>query len=401
MIPSLLLAASLCAPHVFRPDGAPSHARLRGSGLVLSGGGLSQMPYERVFKWMREHIDAPANARAGNLLVLKAADDERYYTDTFYKSSRFAFVQEILIPPCATRAQVDRMAAYVDKSDAVLFSGGDQAHYVIWKGSKLIDAIKRLYARGGVVGGGSAGLAIQGEVVFDAVAGDRVLPDDKNVATSDAVKNPYEAAINFTTGFFAWPPMNDTITETHTARRDRFGRMTAFMARAVRDDLVPQPQIYGVAVDEGAVLLVDSHGIATLIARTHEDDGYVPKGAWIVHGGRARRIRPGAPLLYTVNVTHLGAGMRYDLRQKRAIGERAYAVTITVLQRTSTPATHIHLKSSACGRRPGAPRASRVGGVKPVGRIRLLKRGGAHALAPPFPPRTARRTSCVTALWFD
>lgn len=328
MIPSLLLAASVCAPHVFRPDGTPSHARLRGPGLVLSGGGLSQMPYQRVFKWMREHIDAPRNARAGNLLVLKAADDERYYTDKFYKSSRFAFVQEILIPPCATRAQVDRMAAYVDKSDAVLFSGGDQAHYVIWKGSNLIGAIKRLYARGGVVGGGSAGLAIQGQVVFDAVAGDRVLPDDKNVATSDAVKNPYEPAISFTTGFFAWPPTRDTITETHTARRDRFGRMTAFMARAVRDRLVGQPQIYGVAVDEGAVLLVDSRGIATLIARTREDDGYVPKGAWIVRGGRARRIRAGMPLLYTVLVTHLAPGMRYDLLHKRALGERAYSVTI-------------------------------------------------------------------------
>lgn len=328
MIPSLLLAASLCAPHVFRPDGTPSRAHLRGSGLVLSGGGLSQMPYQRVFKWMREHIDAPAGKRAGNLVVLKAADDERYYTDTFYNASRFAFVQEILIPPCATRAQVDAMAKYVDRSDAVLFSGGDQSHYVIWKGSTLIAAIKRLYARGGVVGGGSAGLAIQGEVVYDSVAGDRVLPDDENVATSDAVKNPYEPAISFTTGFFSWPPMNDTITDTHVARRDRFGRMTAFMARAVHDRLVTQPRIYGVAVDEGAVLLVDSHGIATLIARAHGDGGYVPKGAWIVRGGRAQRFHPGMPLLYTVYVTHLAPGMRYDLRNKRALGESAYRVTI-------------------------------------------------------------------------
>jgi hypothetical protein len=75
-------------------------------------------------------------------------------------------------------------------------------------------------------------------------------------------------------------------------------------------------------------LLVDSHGIATLVARPHEDDGYVPKGAWIVEGGQAQRIRPGLPLLYTVNVTHLLRGMRYHLRAKRAFGESSYRVTV-------------------------------------------------------------------------
>jgi cyanophycinase-like exopeptidase len=327
MIHALLLAA-LCAPHVFRADGTPDHAALRGSGLVLSGGGLSEMPYRRVFKWMHEHVDAPANVRAGNLVLLKASDNERYYTDTFYRAGRFAFVQEILIPPCATRDQVDSLVPYVDRTDAVLFVGGDQAHYAAWKGSKLLAAVRRVYARGGIVGGGSAGLAIQGEVVFDSVAADRVLPAGQDVATPDAVKNPYETSISFTTGIFAWPPMKGTITDTHVARRNRFGRMAAFMARAVHDGLVKRPEIYGIAIDEGAALLVDSHGIATLVQRTHEDDGYVPKGAWVAHGLRAQRIRPGVPLLYTVDVEHLRSGMQYDLLRKRPIRGDRYTITI-------------------------------------------------------------------------
>jgi cyanophycinase-like exopeptidase len=312
---------------MFAPDGVPSHAALRGPGLVLSGGGLSEMPDAAALAWMRARIAAPKGARAGSLLILKASG-ELDYTDDFYRQSGFAFVQEILIPPCATRAQVDAIAPNVDRADAVLFSGGDQAHYAAWKGSELIAAVRRVYARGGIVGGGSAGLAIQGEVVFDSVAADRILPDDEDVATPDAVKNPYEPAISFTANFFHWPAMRDTITDTHVARRNRFGRLTAFMARALHDRLVAGNRIYGVAVDEGAALLVDARGVATLVARPHEDDGYVPKGAWIVEGGQAQRIRPGMPLLYTVNVTHLLPGMRYDLRAKRALGQTSYRVTV-------------------------------------------------------------------------
>jgi cyanophycinase-like exopeptidase len=327
MIHGLLLAAALCRPQVFRADGTPSHAALRGPGLVLSGGGLGEMPDRTVLAWIRSRIDAPAGRRAGNLLILKASG-QRDYTDDFYRESDLAFVREILIPPCANRAQVDSIARDVDGADAVLFAGGDQSHYTRWNGSKLIAAVRRVYARRGVIGGGSAGLAIQGEVVYDAVAADRVLPDDQNVATADALKNPYEPAISFTTGLFAWPPMADTITDTHVARRDRFGRMTAFMARAVNDGLVRTNRIYGVAVDEGAALLVDSRGIATLVQRKREDDGYIPKGAWIVRGGRAARIRPNVPLLYTVDVTHLRTGMRYDLRAKRAMSGVQYRVTV-------------------------------------------------------------------------
>lgn len=327
MIHAVLAAAALCAPQLFRPDGSPSHARLRGPALVLSGGGLSEMPDARVLAWMRERIDAPRTGRAGNLLVLKASGG-RYYTDDFYRRSAFAYVREILVPPCATRAQVDGIAAQVDKADAVLFAGGDQSHYTAWKGSKLIAAVRNVYERGGIVGGGSAGLAIQGQVIFDSVAADRVLPDDRDVATPDAVKNPYEPAISFTTGFFDWAPMRAVITDTHVARRDRFGRTTAFMARALRDGLVRGTKIYGVDVDEGAALLVDANGVATLVQRAREDDGYVPKGAWIIEGGPARRIAPGKPLLYTVRVTHLRSGTRYDLRAKRAMGGDSYRVTV-------------------------------------------------------------------------
>lgn len=321
-------AAAGCHPTVFAPAGTWHADRLRGGpGLVLSGGGLSGMPYETVLPWLRAHVDAPAGARAGNLLILKASDDERYYSDRFYKAALLQSVREINIPPCASRASVNAIAAYVDKSDFVLFAGGDQAHYAAWKGSALIDSVRRVYRRGGIVGGGSAGLAIQGQVVFDSVAADKVLPDDEDVSTPDAVHNPYERAISFTTDFFDWPPMRDTITDTHFARRDRFGRLTAFMARILRDRLVAQNVVYGVAVDEDAALLVNASGVATVVQRARESDGYVPKGAYIVRGAVDPRLVPGRPLRYTVSVMHLHRGQRFNLLRKQGDGTW-YRVTV-------------------------------------------------------------------------
>jgi cyanophycinase-like exopeptidase len=285
------------------------------------------MPHAPVFTWLRAHFIAPAGARAGNLVILKASGG-RDYSDDFYREGRFASVREVLIPPCASRSQADRAVPYVERADIVLFAGGDQANYVRWKGSELIAAVKRVYARGGIEGGGSAGLAIQGAVVYDSVAADRILPDDEEVHTKDAVRDPMERAISFTTNFFAWPALANAITDTHFARRDRFGRLAAFMARALQERLVSGDRIYGVAVDEDAVLLVDRSGVATLYQRAREEDGYAPRGAWILLGRRSRPLRPGSPLSYTVEVTHLEHnGARYNLVAKEG-GVRSYRVTV-------------------------------------------------------------------------
>ena len=316
-----------CAATIFSPAGAHAATSMAGGpGLVLSGAGLSGMPHAPVFAWIRAHFPGAENARAGNVVILKASG-ARDYSDDFYREGRFASVQEILIPPCAPAAQADRAAKYVDGADVVLFAGGDQANYVKWKGTKLVAAVRRLYARGGIEGGGSAGLAIQGAVVYDSVAADRILPDDEEVHTADAVANPFEPAISFTTGFFDWPPMRDTIADTHFARRDRFGRLAAFMARALHGGLVSASRIFGVAVDEDAVLLVDKKGKATLYQRAREENGYVPRGAWILEGA-ATRLLPGHALRYTVKVTHLRSnGDTYDLWNKRG-GDAPYTVTV-------------------------------------------------------------------------
>ncbi len=315
--------ATPCTTTVFPIAGkfVPTMGHVK-SGLVLSGGGLLQASTQSVLAWIRARV--PGAGRAGNLVVLRASGG-RDYSDEFYNHTQLASVQEILVPPCAPRSEVDRAAPYVEHADAILFSGGDQANYVKWKGSQLIAAVRRAYDHA-VIGGGSAGLAIQGEVVFDSVSDDRL--SDKDVATPDAVKNPYEPTISFTTGFFSWPQMRSSITDTHFARRDRFGRSAAFMARALNDHLIAESTMYGVAVDEGAALLVEPDGTATLTQRVRGSGGYVPKGAYILQGKRPAALIPGKPLHYTVQVIHLSrSGQRYQLVKHRGDGEH-YSVTV-------------------------------------------------------------------------
>lgn len=315
-----------CTPVAFAPAGTRGpRAGGRGPALVLGGAGLSNVP-PGTLAWIRAHLRGAAGGHVGNVVVLKASG-ERDYSDDMYRDGRFAWVQEVLIPPCATPAQVDAMAPYADDADVVLFAGGDQSHYAAWKNSALIRAVRRVYARGGIVGGGSAGLAIQGAVIYDSAAADRLHPndDDYSVTTTNATQNPLEPEISFTTNFFDWPPLRGTITDSHFAVRDRFGRLVAFLARIAHDRLGTTP-VYGLGVDEGSVVLVEPDGTATV--RNKQTKHGTSKGAYLLRLTHAPALAPGKPLRAAIEVTHVARdGERFDLTHHRTT-ESWHPITI-------------------------------------------------------------------------
>jgi cyanophycinase-like exopeptidase len=314
-----LIASATCSVTIFPRYGnyVPT-ARLHGPGLLLDGSGALDAPSASL-RWMHRRLVGDTTARGGNVVVLRASDRD-IYDRPFYRDGNFASVQTILIPPCAPRDAVDAVASFVDGADAVYFAGGDQAHYVAWKGTALAAAVRRLYARGGVVGGGSAGLAIQGAVIYDSVAGDRL---NVNTHTSDAVANPLEPRISFTTGLFAWPALADTITDTHFVVRDRFGRTVAFLARVLWDRLLPSARaVYALGIDEASSVVVDPDGTATLF---NAPGG---RGAYLVRATEAPRLIAGKPLRYGVTVSHVRRdGGRFDLLHKRT-ADPWFAVTV-------------------------------------------------------------------------
>ena len=311
-------AVLACAVTVFARHGTYVPApQLHGPGLLLDGAGVTGSPPASIV-WLHQRL-VGSDRRGGNVVVLRASYSD-IYDRPFRRYGNFASVQTVLIPPCASRKQVDSVAPIVDNADAVYFAGGDQAHYVAWKGSALIEAVKGVYARGGVVGGGSAGLAIQGAIVYDSVAGDRL---NEETTTADAAENPLEPRISFTTGLFAWPALVNTITDTHFVARNRFGRTVVFLARIMHDNLLPGARtVYALGIDQGSAVLVNPDGTATVL------NDKAAHGAYLVRAAAAPQILTGRPLHYTVEVAHIGGnGERFDLLHK-ATAEPWYAVTV-------------------------------------------------------------------------
>jgi len=313
--------ANPCAPEVYRVYGTyAASGHLHGPGLLLDGGGALEAPNASLL-WAHDLLAGTVGvtARFGNVVVLRAFD-ANIYDKPFYQAGYFASVQTIRIPPCASPASIDALVPLIDRADAVFFAGGDQAHYVRWKNTALIPAVRRVYARGGLVGGGSAGLAVQGAVIFDSVAGDKVNAD---VTTVNAVLHPLEPIISFTTDFFAWPALANTITDTHFVVRNRFGRSVVFIARIIHDALLPDiSNVYGLGIDQASSVGVGPDGMATLF---NAPGG---KGAYLLHGVPPDPITGDGPIDYTVQVSHVARnGERFDLLHKRT-ADGWYAITV-------------------------------------------------------------------------
>ncbi|MFY9631349.1 MAG: cyanophycinase [Candidatus Cybelea sp.] len=278
-------AAARCRPIFYKPRGAakPERRALHGPGLVLGGGGLD---VNGEFVWIHATLAGDATKRAGDLVVLRSTGNNDY--DRYiYRLAPYHSVRTLLIPTCANAQTLRAAAAIVERSGAVWFAGGNQADYVIWKHTPVRQAVEHVYARGGVVGGTSAGEAILGQYVFNAVG-----EGDRNTKTSNAVRHPWERIISFTYGFFRFPALRRVITDQHFVTRNRFGRTAVFMARQIADGRAPpSADVLGAGVDEAAGIVIDKRGIGTLLLQG------IGGSAFLIRGGPAKQIVPGLPFL--------------------------------------------------------------------------------------------------------
>lgn len=293
--------------------------KLHGPGLWLDGGGTldgSAAP----LSWVHDTIAGRSTGRFGNVVVLRATGKNED-ASLFYKKGDFASVQELLIPPCASAAQIAKAARYVDRADVVFFAEGDRADYVAWKNSPFTAAVKRVYARGGVVGGAGAGAAIQGAVIYDAVSSAML---GRKTTSTNAIADPFEGSISLTKGLFAWPALHDTITDTEFAKADRFGRAVVFLA-LIRDKhlLAGSGPAYALGIDRGSSVVVGANGIATVY------NGAGGLGAYLVRASGMPTLSRGTPLTYDVDMVHVARnGEHFDLLHKRA-GEAWFPVTVS------------------------------------------------------------------------
>jgi cyanophycinase len=260
----------------------------RGPGLILMGGGPD---VDDAFVWARRTLAGPARpdgVRSGDAVVLRASGADGY-DDYLYQLAGFRSVQTILLPREAGPADFSVATDLVTRAEFVFFAGGDQSRYVAWQATPLLAAVSAVYRRGGVVGGTSAGCAILGQYVYDAVSA-----GSRTVTSRTALSDPFDPDISFSRRLFAFPELAGVITDTHFSARDRMGRLTSFVARQHADGVVTRrpPAVLGVGVDEGAALVIDKDMKGRLLRQSSTACVH------ILRGGPADTIAAGKALLY-------------------------------------------------------------------------------------------------------
>ena len=273
---------------------------LAGPAHDFGGGGTD---VDAALQWIIDQVRGCTSCATKIDVVILRSSGSNGYNDYIYAMNGVDSVETLVI----TRASDSNTAAVeatVKNAEVVFFAGGDQCDYVrFFKGTLVETAVESVYAKGGGVGGTSAGLAIQGDFTYDACTG--------SVLSSEALGNPYHRYVTFTYDFFHWANLQGTITDSHFVTRDRMGRTLAFLARQIQDGKAATA--LSVAVNEATSVEVDKNGLATVIG-----DG----PAYFILADHAPEVcQPGVPLTYSnYKIWKVLSGGTFDLKNRPTTG---------------------------------------------------------------------------------
>jgi cyanophycinase len=225
---------------------------LSGPAHAFEGGGED---VAAALQWMIDAVRGCSSCdTALDVVVLRASGADDY--NEYIAAMNGVDSVDTLIITRRRQAELREVAAIVAAAEVVFFAGGDQCNYVEnFKGTALHAAVASVYERGGGVGGKSAGIAIQGEYVYDACSGSQT--------SERALADPYDRRMSFTYDLFAWRHLEQLITDTHLRQRDRMGRTLVFLARQIQDGRSQRAVALG--VDEATAVVVNSLGLATVL----------------------------------------------------------------------------------------------------------------------------------------
>jgi cyanophycinase len=277
------------------------------AGTAMMGGGTD---LEEAFRWLCR------KANGGDFLILRAHGGADYnpYVAGLCKANSVA----TLIIPSREAAQKPRVAAIIRQAEAIFIAGGDQSRYVnFWKGTPVEDAINAHVAAGKPIGGTSAGLAVLGQFVYGCLE-DR--PDDADLTSREVLADPYIKRVTVVRDFLKVPGLENVLTDSHFAKRDRMGRSLGFLARIVQDGWSKTPR--EIAIDERSALLVEADGRARVVG--------TGLGVYFLQVTEPPEIcKPGQPLTFrNLAAYHGPTGATFDIRGWGGEGGEAYSISV-------------------------------------------------------------------------
>lgn len=233
--------------------------------VILAGGGREAAPGHaagwsgRLYKHFMDGGDITGDGRIVIALIARTPQSQ-WLPDYFKQLGAHDAINVILE---TVEAADDRgLDAIFENVDAVFIKGGDQGkYYDLWNDRKIERLIRGVVAKGGPVGGTSAGAMAMAEF---ALAGGHS-PTSRDLLTDGG-----SALLNDGTGggsaihadWLSFVP--DCLIDTHVTQRDRIGRTIAALARAVKDS--GRKDLYAIALDEQTGVVING-GRATVIGR--------------------------------------------------------------------------------------------------------------------------------------
>jgi cyanophycinase len=302
----LALAAALTLPadakvtRYLTGNAADVVVTLAGPAHDFGGGGTD---VDAALQWIIDKVRGCTTCSTKIDVVILRSTGSNGYNDYIYAMNGVDSVETLVITS-ARDANTAAVEATVRNAEVVFFAGGDQCDYVRnFKGTLVETAVESVYAKGGGVGGTSAGLAIQGDFTYDACSG--------SVTSVQALADPYHRYVTFTYDFFKWANLQNVITDSHFVTRDRMGRTLAFLARQIKDGKAASA--LGVAVNEATSVVVDRNGLATVIG-----DG----PAYFILADHAPEVcQTGTPLTYSnYKIWKVLPGGTFDLKNRPTTG---------------------------------------------------------------------------------
>ena len=289
------------------------------TGIALMGGGTD---LDEAFRWLCQ------KGNGGDFLILRATGDDDYnaYVNKLCPLNSVA----TLILPNHEAALDPAVAGIIRQAEVIFIAGGDQANYIRgWKDTPVQDALNANIAAGKPIGGTSAGLAVLGEFVYGSL-GDK--PDDKDLASTDVLPNPFFARVTLVRGFLHIPLLKNTLTDSHFAKRDRMGRTLGFLARIMQDGWSDSP--HEIAIDEKSSVLVEPDGKAIVVGNG--------KGAYFLHPTQSPTVcKPDQPLTFQkIAVDHVSTGGHFDLASWSSTTATSYFLSVEKGSISSTQPNH-------------------------------------------------------------
>lgn len=202
--------------------------------LVIIGGGPRP---EAIMK----KIIALAGGEKARILIIPMASSEMLETA---KAQREQFLKfgapnvDFVICDSAS-ADADSNLAKINAATGVFFSGGDQNKLVkALRGTKFLQAVWKVYEKGGVLSGTSAGAAVQSKMML---TGNELVSKDTANSYGAVRKGNIETAEGF--GF-----VRSVIIDQHFVKRKRQNRLLTLV--------LEHPELVGVGIDEATCIIV-------------------------------------------------------------------------------------------------------------------------------------------------